>query len=180
MTGRFLILLFLSLLAGCSSNLPTIDYDTQTNFSKYQYYTLTNNTEKNKHSLMAQRIQKSLKHALTSAPITSASAQHPADFIITFNQLVQEKEKTNQSRSSIGVGGSSGGNVGMGLSLSFPFGESHQQTLSVVINFSDAKTNKLIWRGSKEIKLPKEDAEETTQLVDEVIAEIISAYPPTP
>ena len=93
---------------------------------------------------------------------------------------MQEKEKTNQSRSSVGVGGSSGGNVGMGISLSFPLGETHQQTLSVVIDFSDVKTNKLIWRGSKEIKLPKEDAEETTQLVNDVVAEIISAYPPTP
>ena len=180
---HFLIALLLPLLilAGCQSSKVTVDYDSQTNFNSYRFYQWLpdkSGTSDDIDPLMSERIKDALEQQLPNTGMKPAQGEQAADVLVRY--FMARSTKSSGSKGSVGVGGASGGGGSvMGLSMSMPLGgDSVTQQAQVMVDFIDAKDEKLKWRGSRTFKFSDEPPEQLTAMVQEVIAEILAKYPP--
>ncbi len=178
---RLLSLLFIfSLLAACQSNKVSVDYDTDAHFNDYHYYQWLeekSGSSKEVDPLMAARVKEALQQQLPTTGLVKASEQHPADLLVRYFVASSTKSKSSNSSGSVGMG-SAGGNTAMGLSMSFPMGDSPTREVQIIIDFLDASEQKVKWRGSRKLKLSDQPPEELAAMVQQAVAEIIAMYPP--
>jgi hypothetical protein len=67
----------------------------------------------------------------------------------------------------------------VGLSMSFPLGKDKVvQETQIMVDLLNMETEKLKWRGSKELKISAETPEEITALINSAVKEIFGFYPP--
>lgn len=175
------LLLPLVILAGCQSSKVTVDYDSETNFSNYRFYQWLpekSGSSEDFDPLMSERIKDALQQQLPNTGMKLAQGDQAADVKVRY--FMARSTKSSGSKSSIGVGGASGGGGSMmGMSMSMPLGGSSvTQQAQIMVDFIDAKDEKLKWRGSRTLKFGDEPPEQLNQMVQEVIAEILAKYPP--
>lgn len=180
----FAVLIFtLITLTGCQTNPVTVDYDTQTNFSDFNYYqwqTENSGSSPDFDPLMADRIKKALQDQLPGAGLQPVSGDQKADMLVRYFLARSTKSQSSNSRGSVGVGGASGGGGSMmGLSLSMPLGGgSVSYEAQIIIDFIGAADNKLKWRGSRNLKFGDQPPAELSAMVQQVVADILAKYPP--
>ena len=169
------------LLSACQSSSVIVDYDTETDFSHFRYYdwlTEDSSAEKDFDPLIAQRSKNAITTELRNAGFVPASETHAADLLVRYYVATHTSSQQSKSSGSIGMG-SAGGNKAMGLSLSFPLGgSSTMKEAKIIIDFINPSDKKLKWRGADLFKISEESPEEITAVIDEVVAEIFSFYPP--
>lgn len=150
---RLLLLITLSFLAGCQSTNVSIDYDTQTDFSNYRYYSWQNiNTIRDDETDKNVAENNKNNEAKDTKPPDTPPATEAIDPLITervrnavarqlansgfqpatkgnpadiyVRHSVKSILRTEAPRSSGSVGfGRAGGNTGVGLAIRFPLGK---------------------------------------------------------
>lgn len=126
------------------------DYDTGRDFSQLHYYAWQEQSDSIDESfklLSVDQVKELLSFNL-DRHIEPASPTSPANFLVRF--YIKPMKKFVDDRPSIGLGmGGFNDSMGGGVSFRIPLGGNDlDQTTQVVIDFLDAKTQQLVWRGS--------------------------------
>ncbi len=180
MWRRFLLVALLCTAAAAHAATVEIDYDTSADFSRFNYYQWQEQSD-NVDAMFAMLGSGNIQDAITPSldqRVTIANAQHPADFLVRYYLREVKKMVDDRPRVGIGIGGGSS-NVGGGFSFSFPLGgDNLDKQAHVVIDFVDAKTQKLMWRGSLVTGLSSTSTEINQRQVQKAAAEILKKFPP--
>jgi len=173
-------------LVGCSSIPINQDYDTSANFNaikKVQWLPVQQQTKptayefEKQNPLIAKRIQNAIQSSLQSKGVALVNDQ--ADAFVTYRFSVESKLRSEPFRTSIGFGFGSFGRHGGFLFNTAPELYEYDEG-NLVIDILDMRGN-LIWRGMSPSLLKEQSSpEETTKLVNAVVAKVLSQYPPKP
>jgi hypothetical protein len=164
-------------IVGCASPLTMdFDYDTAADFAAlktYDWMPATGNAAADE--LLVKRIRNAVDSQL-QAKGHALAAGNP-DFLVA----MQLSGKTAYGGST-GVGVSVGVPVGRAGRISVGGGKSkpiEKKEGTLVLDFLDAKTKSLVWRGTASGAVqPAASPEEQQQRINEVIAELLARFPP--
>ena len=180
-----LLLLTVGLMA-CSSVKVSTDHDKNTDFSSFKSYqwinakTVTNKDAIQVSDIMDMRIRNTINKQLTVQGYQQSEGV--ADLQINYSVLTRD-ETDIQSYQTYG-GYSSRWGWGAGYGYRGMSGHSNTviktyQQGTLVIDFVDPKTNKLVWRGLGSDRIPSErTTENMDKLVSEMVQSILKKFPP--
>lgn len=168
----FKYLLCLAVIFSCNSVKVNYDYDKDIDFNAFKSYNYYANLETGLSELDTERLLILVDSALHAKGYKLSSEP---DFYVDIQS--SDFQKASNSSVGIGVGGTSG-NVGGGMSVGIPLGQS-QFTRIVQVDFVDEKGKGLFWQAVSESNynpsaLPEKREASFKALVDK----IFSAYPP--
>lgn len=179
-TMKAVILLLIGVqLYGCSTQRVAYDYDPAIDFVAFKSYRwLTKDHAGNAdpriaNDLLNERVRKAIDTTLAQKNYLKLPKGN-VDFLVTY-QLGIEK-KTDVDRIHTGVGfGYRFWHLGIGTDTIVR--EYNQVTL--YIDIIDPKTQKLIWRGSREYRYQNSGTvAEKGARIQEIVAEILAGFPP--
>lgn len=167
-------------LLACSSITVQSDYDPEVDFSKYGSYAWIPEPEReNKDSitvtddLLRQRIERAADAALSAKGMRRVP-QQDASLLVTEHVSVKQKLRVNTTNYGYGYG--RWGYYGGGYTDT-QVDQYEQGTL--VIDFIDANSKLLVWRGIAQKRLSKSTTpEENEKRVKQVVDAILAKYPP--
>lgn len=167
----YTIALLLSVLA-CAPIRVNYDFDREINFSNYKTYNYFSDMNTGLSELDTKRFLEALDAKLSALGI--AFSETPDFYIDITSRTVQSSQ---QSSFGLGVGGT-GNNVGGGVSMGIPIGQSNLNR-QLTVEFVDEHNKQLFWQAIsessyKENTTPQVREEEIKQLINK----IFSAYPP--
>lgn len=136
-------ILFICSLLSCSGVRVNYDYDKATNFSNYTSYNYFSDIESGLSELDEKRLMRALDSTLQAKGYLLA--EEP-DFFI--NILSNEYRSAPNNAVGVGIGGT-GRNVGGGISVGLPLGNSGIQR-QIQFDFVDAEKDALFWQASSE------------------------------
>lgn len=168
MTGLFALT-----LAGCASNVVT-DYNSSVVFGNYSSWAFAPNASASSYvSLDGSRVQSAVTRELQQEGLREVP-EAEADLLV--NWQIVEEERLEQVGVGLGFGFGSG-NFGWGLSAPPPVREIEEGKL--VVELVDTETDQVVWRAASRRYLREGQSPETRrELIDEVVAEMFSKYPP--
>ena len=174
--GAWFAIAVLIAVIGCSPLTVNYDYDTAADFTvmkTFGWMPPAGNAVSD--DLLVKRIRSAVNAQLQAKGRTEVP-ENP-DFMIA----MQLSGKTTYGGST-GVGASVGIPVGRAGTISVGGGKSkpHEKTEgTLVLDFVDAKTQSLVWRGTATAAVqPKTSPEEQQERINKVIAEMLSHFPP--
>lgn len=178
--------LLLTIIAGCSGIKVSQDYDSAANYSGLKTYNWQTEIQKKTgnvrldNPLLDTRIRNAVEGYLSAKGYRKES-EGRQNFTISYQTTIQRKIVSDNTSFGVGVGrGSRGGSRG-GVSMSSGGGVSQKDEGSLIIDFTDAETGKLIWRGSGSSRIYEHSTpEKTTQLINAMVAKILDQFPPLP
>lgn len=168
-TLLFLTLYLTMLVLSCSPVTVSHDYDPQTNFNKLKTFTWMRIPRKaNVNQLMVKRIKDAVTRELVAKGLTENSIS--PDFLIAMHGTSKEKweiQDWGYSRHRALYWGDRDISVR----------QYNEGTL--ILDFIDAKTKQLIWRGiAKGAVDPEATPKERTKRINDGIAELLEQFPP--
>jgi hypothetical protein len=181
---RYLVLIMIILFiegfaSGCATPLAIdYDYDSTYDFGKLKTYDWLPSPPGNQMEDLVEKRVKNAVNTQLAAKGYSQSSESP-DFLVAL-QGVKKITETG----SVGVGASIGVPVGSRGSISIGGGKSKPRVKeegTLILNFIDRQTNTPIWQGSATAKTqPKSSPEEQQRRINEVMANLLSHFPPKP
>jgi hypothetical protein len=160
-----LLLLFVGLMS-CSSVTIQSDYDPQANFAQYKTFDfMPHRTKPGGNPLNDQRIEAALEKALMAIGYQKQESGRP-DFLIAYHTNVKDKIDVNTYGYRYGRYGR---RVGTYTTV-----QKYQQG-AIVVDFVDATSKELFWRGWAKGEASDSVAKEK---IDDNIAKILEKYPP--
>lgn len=171
---RFLMMSVIALvLSGCASNVVT-DYNSTVVFGTYSSWAFAPNAGNSSFvSLDGNRVQGAVERELNRKALRKVP-EGEADLLV--NWQIVEQERLEQSGLGLGFGFGTG-NFGWGLSAPPPIRQIQEGKL--VVELVDTKTDQIVWRAASRRYLNESQSPETRrELIDEVVAEMFSKYPP--
>lgn len=170
MKHLFLCMSIIVMMLSCSPFRVVSDYDKNYDFSHYKTYTLRLD-ELKINDIDQSRVTSELHKQLTSKGLTSSEN---ADLIINI-KASHKTVRDNYFTPSIhlgGWGGRFGGGFGLGHTM---VSEYNQGTL--VFDFIDAKTGKMVWQGTGSgIRVDSPEAKQ--KQIPKIIEKMLQNYPP--
>jgi len=167
MKGAGVVALLLAvLLAGCSSVVVKSDFDPAASFSRYKtfdFFTRPNNRLGT--TLHQKRIEAAVEQALAMQGFQKQTTGKP-DILIAYHTNVRDKI-------DVDTFGYRYGRYGRRIGTYTTVREFQQGTL--VLDFVDAQSNELVWRGWAKGEVNDSVSKEK---IDDTIAKILSKYPP--
>ncbi|NMH87751.1 DUF4136 domain-containing protein [Flavivirga algicola] len=166
------IILLASLLIGCAPIRVSYDFDRTTDFNNYKTYNYYSDMNTGLSELDTKRLLNAIDAKMTTKGF---SLSDNPDFFID----IKSSEFQEAQRSTVGVGlGGGGRNVGGGISIGLPVGQSHVNR-QIIIDFVDEKKKQLFWQAVSESNynpnaIPGEREERLNAIVEKVLLE----YPP--
>ena len=160
-------------LSGCASNVVT-DYNSSAVFGNYATWAFAQEAGSDAFvSLDGSRIQTAVERELNRKAMRKV-ANSDADLLA--NWQIVEEERLEQTGVGLGFGfGRS--NFGWGISAPPPVREVTEGKL--VVELIDTETKEVVWRAASRRYLKESQSPETRrELIDEVVAEMFSKYPP--
>jgi len=169
----FKIILLVFLVSSCTSIRVNYDYEKGTDFSKYKTYNYYSDLETGMNEFDTKRFINALDIKLQTKGHTLSDTP---DFFINIQS--NEFQEAQQS-SSVGVGvGGGGGNVGGGISVGIPIGQSNINR-RIVIDFIDENGNGLFWQAISDSGFnPKSSPEKRELTLNNIAEKILTNYPP--
>ena len=159
--------------ASNASNVVT-DYDSNAVFGNYSSWAFAPKGEDQSFtSLDGGRIESAVERELNRKAMRKVS-EGEADLLVTW-QVVEEERL---ERSGVGLGfGFGSGNFGWGLSTAPPIREVQEGKL--VVELVDAQSERVVWRAVSRRYLNEDQSPEyRRELIDEVVADMFTEYPP--
>jgi hypothetical protein len=174
---HFIVVFILSLIVGCATPLVVdYDYDTTYDFTRLRTYDWLPSPPGSQIEDMTEKRFTIAVNTQLAAKGYSQSTESP-DFLISLQGI----KKTVESGSAA-VGASVGIPVGHRGSMSVGVGKSKprvKQEGTLTLNFLDRNANTVIWQGTATATIqPKSSPEEQQQRINQVIAEMLSHFPP--
>lgn len=171
----FLILILVMTLTGCASNVVT-DYDAEADFDRYTTWAFTSADQSGDSSIISldgSRVRSAVDRELSALAMEKV-AEGEANLLVSW-QIV-EKERLERQGVGLGLGFGSG-NFGWGISSAPPVREVEEGQL--VIELVDVADRQVVWRAASRRYLNESQSPKTRgKLIDEVVAEMFSRYPP--
>jgi len=168
----FKIVLLVLLITSCSSIKVNYDYEKNTDFTKYKTYNYYSDLDTGLNELDSKRLLKALNKNLQ---IKGMSLSETPDFFI--NILSDEFHETQRNTVGVGLGGG-GGNVGGGISVGIPIGQSNINR-RIVIDFIDENGIGLFWQATSNSSFnPKSSPEKREAILNAIAEKILTNYPP--
>ena len=165
-------LVYVLVISSCSSIKVNYDYDKDIDFNAFRSYNYYANLETGMSELDTERLLILLDSALYAKGYKLSSEP---DFYVDIQS--SDFQKASNSSVGIGVGGTSG-NVGGGMSVGIPLGQS-QRTRIVQIEFVDEKGKGLFWQAICESNYNPNDLPEKREAnLKSLVNKVFSAYPP--
>ncbi len=169
----FIIAVMAAFITGCASNVVT-DYNSATvfgNFTSWAY--APGQQDSGFTSLDDSRVRAAIEREMTRKAMKRVPDTE-ADLLVTW-QIVPE-ERLEQ----VGVGlgfGFGRGNFGWGVSAPPPVREITEGKL--VVELADRRSSEVVWRAASRRYLNENQSPESRRkLIDEVVSEMFSKYPP--
>jgi hypothetical protein len=168
-------------LPGCSQQTAVnADYDTSADFSKYKTYAWLDEVlppDKIPENLGApnqitdRRIRTSLDEEMAAKGFT-ATASDP-DLVIFYHVGVEEKvDVTDWGYSYASSGRYWGWNTRNVDTYNYQEG-------TLIVDFVDARSKVLVWRGYAQRVMENITPEEADQVISDIVREVMTLYPPT-
>ncbi|UKM65139.1 DUF4136 domain-containing protein [Flavobacteriaceae bacterium GSB9] len=160
------------LLVACAPIRVNYDYDKQAMFSNYKTYQYYGDMETGLNELDTKRLLDAIDAQMIAKGFSIS--EHP-DFFIDIKSV----EYQNSQRSSVGVGlGGSGRNVGGGISIGIPVGQSNINR-QITIDFVDENKKQLFWQAVSEFGFNLNATPEKREEIFRAVAKkVLSEYPP--
>lgn len=166
------LMAILLLLAGCASNVVT-DYDSATVFGNYSSWAFAPDKDSGFVSLDASRAESAIERELTRKAMRKLDPGE-ADLLVSYR--VEDVERLESTGFSYGLGFGRR-NFAWGLSVPPPVREVTEGKL--VVELVDRRTGRVVWRGASQRYLnERQTPERRRKLIDEVVTEMFSKYPP--
>lgn len=190
-------LLMVTVMGACSGLQVYQDYDPSADFAQYRTFAWAPDPPRGgghvliDSPLMDRRIRTAIETTLKSRGHRQAESDRP-DFFVTYQLVVKTQIEVNTIGPAIGWGGYPFGHWRYPYPFwgyPYPYWSGIDQTTYVdqyevgtlIIDFTDAETHQLFWRGIGERRLSQQSTpEKTTEMVNRTVAEILSQYPPQP
>jgi hypothetical protein len=180
------IVLCVALAAACSSVRTHYDFDPGTDFSAWRSYgwypaeSPRTGDPRLDNPLLHGRIEAAVDRTLAEQGYTRAADGAP-DFYANYHLSTEQRlDVRTMNRSYMGGprgagwGGAGWGGVGWTETTVDQYEEG-----TLVIDFIDLPSRRLVWRGSGTRRLARRpNADQVTQRVNEAVAEVLSQFPP--
>lgn len=166
-----LLILFV-FVSSCSSVRVNFDYEPTTNFSHYKTYNYYSDMQMGMSELDAKRFLDILDAQLKQKGLELSATP---DFFID----IKSSEYQNPQRSAVGVGvGGTGRNVGGGISIGLPVGQSNVNR-QIIIDFVDENKSGLFWQAVTESSYnPNATPEKRETILIQVVTKALEGFPP--
>ncbi len=163
----FIALLFMS----CGA-VVNYDYEKTTDFSKYKTYNYYGDMKTGLSELDTKRLLKAVDEKLSALGLELSDTP---DFFID----IQSSDYVDQRNSNVGVGlGGGGRNVGGGISVGIPVGQSNHNR-RVIFEFVNENKGGLFWQAVSEGRYnPKASPEKREAAFKTLVEKVFSKYPP--
>lgn len=170
---NLLYILILCCLISCNAVRVNYDYDKVTDFSNYTTYNYFQDMESGLSQLDEKRLLNILDSTLQAKGYLLS--EEP-EFLINIKSTVYQ----SNSGSNVGVGvGGGGRNVGGGLSIGIPVGNSGVKR-QLLFDFVDANKNTLFWQADTESGFRDNAAPiDREEQLKRVVIKVFSKYPPS-
>lgn len=165
-------ILLLSLIVSCAPIYVNYDYEKATDFSKYKTYNFYSDMKTGLSELDEKRFFNVLNEKLAERGLTQSDAP---DFFID----IKSSEYEEVPRNNVGVGlGGSGGNVGGGISIGIPVGQS-KVNRQIIMDFVDENQGGLFWQAVSESSFnPDASPEKREERLSAIVNKILEGFPP--
>jgi hypothetical protein len=185
--NKLLVIIAVLALSACSSLKTSSDYDPAVNFTDVKTYAWvekkTADATYHLDGLMDQRVRAAVNDQLQLKGLSMVSADK-ADVLVNYLTKVDKKINVDTFNTNYGYNpyyGAGWGRGGMG-------GVGHTQTTvreyevgTLILDFVDTKSGKLVWRGSvADTMRDKDTPEERVEVVNIAIGALLQNYPPQP
>ncbi|GAA4871308.1 DUF4136 domain-containing protein [Ferrimonas pelagia] len=172
------------LITGCSSISTDADFDTQTDFNRYQTWAWVESSEAvgeqqyHVDGLTDRRIRNAINRELTARGLTQVDAAQ-ADMLVNYLTQTEKKVNVDTFYSSFGYHPYYYGRYPFHTGIHADTRVREYQEGTLVVDLIDRQSKSLFWRGSgtdtvKEYKNPQQ----RTDQVNEVVNLILQQYPP--
>jgi hypothetical protein len=151
------------------------DFDPSVDFTKYKSYTWVDGKTK-AQPLNHERIIAGVDAQLAAKGWTKVADQSAADAVLIYNVASQQERTLSTMYGGVGGWGYSGWGVGMGTSTTY---ENVYTVGTVVLDIYDAKTQKLMWRGTASDTIPEKSAS-LAKKIDKAAVKLFKKFPPPP
>ncbi len=171
MKGIGYILLVL-LFTSCHVVRVQTDYEKETDFSNYSTYNYYDDMETGLSALDEKRLVKTLDAVMQSKGLLLS--EEP-DFLLNIQSGIFQAPRSN----TVGVGvGGTGRNVGGGVSVGIPIGQSNVQR-EISFDFVDSQKDMLIWQATSKSSFNENVTPvEREKKLQEIVEKVLSKYPP--
>ncbi|OED40464.1 hypothetical protein ACH42_16360 [Endozoicomonas sp. (ex Bugula neritina AB1)] len=176
---RLWLLMIVVLLSGCASRNIEWDYNTDqslTGLKTYAWMTNSEEVDKNgyeSNSLMGGRVHAAVDETLAAKGLRRLDGTDNADILVNYAVTVKTRLEDHQVTTSFGFGRNY---WGVGFSNDSYVNEYEEGSL--IIDFIDPVTKKVLWRGVSRSRIRnKMTPEERTQKVNTAVSQILAGYP---
>ena len=180
MFKKLRFILIVVVLIGCSPVKVSFDYNPESSFGEYRSYAfldLSSKEEDEKYkrsSLTDTRIVNSLRSELTGRGYEESKEESQADFLVAFHTSVEAKIDLRTTHRSYGYRHYRYSRYPVPVTEAYQYDEG-----SLIVDFVDAKTKELFWRGVARKRLRERDTpEERQKTIQIAVQEILNGYPP--
>ena len=168
----FKSLLLLLIVASCAPINVNYDYEKGTDFTQYKTYNYYSDMETGLSELDTKRLLNILEDGLTDKGFTLSDTP---DFYVN----IQSSEYQENQQNTVGVGvGGTGRNVGGGISIGIPVGQTNLNR-QIIIDFVDESKNGLFWQAVTESSFnPNANPEKREERLKAIVDKVLEGYPP--
>ena len=170
---RVFIFLFLAvLIVSCAPIRVNYDFEKGTNFNKYKTYSYYGDMKTGLSEFDTKRFLDAFDTKMADKGFTFSETP---DFLVD----IKSNEYQETQRNTVGVGlGGSGRNMGGGISIGLPIGQSNFNR-QIIIDFVDENGNGLFWQAVSESSFnPNASPEKREQLFNAIAEKVLLQYPP--
>jgi len=183
------MILALLALTGCTTMSSHADWDTSANFRTLETYSwvpgqqpLTGDPRIDNNALLDQRVRQATDTALSSRGYLKTDSN--PDFWVSYSAAIEEKISTTTMPSYgyttpyIGPYGNVRYDYGGAWSTGTTSVTSYDEG-TLILDIADAKTKRLIWRGTvSDATNPSRSPEKKQQVIDAAVAKAFADFPP--
>ena len=170
-------------LAACSSTKVQSDYDPGYDFTHLNTYAWAERTEAGKDpavysDIVESRVKEAVNRALQAKAFREVSSN--PSFLVAWHGAIDQQHSVNTVGTSYGYGwGWYGGWGGPGMATSTTYVSTWDEG-TLIIDFVDVSTNKLVWRGSAqgEVDEYENDPDRMQQDLNDAVTKMMATFPP--
>lgn len=169
---KVLALFLIIVISSCAPIYVNYDYEKSIDFKKYITYNYYSDLETGLSELDANRLLNVLDLQMQAK---GYSLSETPDFYV--NIVSSQYEAVNRNTVGVGVGGG-GSNVGGGISIGLPIGQS-KMTREIVFEFIDEDGIGLFWQAVSESGFnPDSSPEKRESRLNKIVNKVLLGYPP--
>ena len=165
-------LLLIFLVVSCAPIRVNYDFERGTDFNQYKTYSYYGDLKTGLSELDTKRFLDALDAQMAAKGF---SFSETPDFFVD----IKSSKYQQMQRNTVGVGlGGSGRNMGGGISIGLPIGQSNVNR-QIIIDFVDENGKGLFWQAVTETSMsPNASPEKREQLFNAIIEKVLAKYPP--